>query len=547
MQGRLVLAFTALLALALLVSGWASVQQVRNRFADVMGENARQLSGTLALAAAQASYDGDRDALGRVLDDLAKSRNIVFVAFISPTGDVLAVRSRDPQLARTFAGTIPSTRALMQVTHQRTASGEPFVEVAAPVLSSVDSASPRPGGRLNGYVTVGVSLAHEEAQLERIAMSGFLIGGTMLMLTLPMAFVLVHRLFGPIRSLVDATARIVAGRLDTRVDVHRDDLIGELAQSFNEMVRWVRQQQSDLAQVNAQLAEANRDLETRIEQRTAQLETANRRLSEEISEKEDFLRTVSHDLNAPLRNIDGMVQMLLLKKREQLDGDIVNRLERIKRNVEVETDLISELLELSRIKTRRQKLESVELESLVWELRGLFENDLRTRGIALIVEASLPVMTCERTRLRQVFQNLIDNAIKYMRDDEPREIRVGCVVRLTEAEFYVRDTGIGIHPEDLERVFHVFRRGRNAQGGPASGKGVGLASVKSIIETYNGRIWVESTLGEGTTFRFTVNGQFVPAAIAQMNQGAARTRQLAAAAAEQLERSWSDDTGGAPA
>jgi signal transduction histidine kinase len=119
-----------------------------------------------------------------------------------------------------------------------------------------------------------------------------------------------------------------------------------------------------------------------------------------------------------------------------------------------------------------------------------------------------------------VFQNLIDNAIKYMGEGSPaggaetgpvKEIHVGCTVRADEAEFYVRDTGIGIEQEDLDKVFRVFRRGKNPAVQGVPGKGVGLASVKSIVETYSGTIWVESQLGRGSTFRFTINGKHVSA------------------------------------
>jgi signal transduction histidine kinase len=82
-------------------------------------------------------------------------------------------------------------------------------------------------------------------------------------------------------------------------------------------------------------------------------------------------------------------------------------------------------------------------------------------------------------------------------------------VRASEAEFYVQDTGMGIDPDDLGKVFGVFRRGKNGLAQNLAGKGVGLASVKSIVETYNGSIWIESRLGEGSTFRFTINGMYV--------------------------------------
>jgi signal transduction histidine kinase len=156
----------------------------------------------------------------------------------------------------------------------------------------------------------------------------------------------------------------------------------------------------------------------------------------------------------------------------------------------------------------------------------VFAQDLESRQIRLVVDAPLPALDCERARLRQVFQNLIDNAIKYMGEGSPaggsaneglggdgrvKEIHVGCTVRADEAEFYVRDTGIGIEQEDLDKVFRVFRRGKNPAVQGVPGKGVGLASVKSIVETYSGTIWVESQLGRGSTFRFTINGKHVSA------------------------------------
>jgi signal transduction histidine kinase len=156
-------------------------------------------------------------------------------------------------------------------------------------------------------------------------------------------------------------------------------------------------------------------------------------------------------------------------------------------------------------------MEQVNLEEMVWDLRGMFENDLKTRNIQLIVDTALPALQCERARVRQVFQNLIDNAIKYMGEGEIREIHIGCQIRLSEAEFYVRDTGLGIDADDVSKVFFVFRRGKNTAAQNVTGKGVGLASVKSIVETYSGKIWVESELGKGSTFRFTINGQYVPA------------------------------------
>ena len=135
-----------------------------------------------------------------------------------------------------------------------------------------------------------------------------------------------------------------------------------------------------------------------------------------------------------------------------------------------------------------------------------FSSDFESKKITFRLLSHLPVMRCERLRLRQAFQNLIDNAVKYMREDGPREIVVSLTWQNGEALFAVKDTGMGIASDDIPQLFHVFRRAKNATIMKIPGKGVGLASVKSIIENYHGRLWVESTQGEGTTFLFAIPG-----------------------------------------
>ncbi len=512
LQGKLILCFILVLSLAMGVTCWVFEREMHERLADIMGEQARQLATALSLASERSIRAGEWGELNRMGQDLIKSRNILFVGYLDGNARPRTLASRD--LDFKLASLRFNARALMQVSRERAPTLGEYLQVMAPILStptlSADPAERRPGAtRLLGYVAVGVSQAREEAQLSRVQ---YIVAGVACLMVIagsPLAYLLVHRIFQPIRQLVSVTKQISAGDLDARVAIHRPDVIGELARSFDEMVLWVKKQQGDLAQANENLAEANRGLERKIEQRTAQLETANNRLSAEIAEKEDFLRAVSHDLNAPLRNISGMATMLLMKHREKFDQDIIHRLERIKSNVDVETDLIGELLELSRIKTRRQKMEPVDTGALIAELKEILEEDLRSKSIDLIMDGPLPMLSGERVRLRQVFQNLVDNAIKYMGDGPVRQIHVGCRTHVTEAEFYVRDTGLGIDADDIERIFCVFRRGKNSGAQKIAGKGIGLASVKSIIETYSGKIWVRSKPGEGSTFYFTINGKFV--------------------------------------
>ena len=532
LQGKLIFSFSLLLMIALTTTSTVFVGKSHSILSDIVGEQARQISQTLAMAAESAYETKDGPQLQQLGKDLLRSRNIVLVAFYDTRGVPLASACRDASFNAAdwamFTQILDNTQNLMKVREEYLPTLGDFVQVTAPVFNAraTRAANARKEGpdipldagtQLLGYLTIGISKHYEEAQLQRVSWMGVAVGGLVFVICLPLASGLVHRIFLPIRELASAANRIAHGDYDARVATERPDEIGGLARSFNEMAHRVKDHQKALQVANESLAEANRDLEKKVVMRTAELESSNRRLSSEIAEKEDFLRAVSHDLNAPLRNIAGMATMLLMKYRERFDEDIVHRLERIQKNVEVETDLIAELLELSRIKTRRQKMESVDVASIVRDLAGVFEDDLKRRAIALSVDDRMPLLICEKARMRQVFQNLIDNAIKYMGDGPTREIHVACLTRGDEVEFTVRDTGIGIDREDLAKVFYVFRRGKNSAEMKVAGKGVGLASVKSIIETYNGRIWVDSEPGKGSTFRFTINRKFVPSLGGQGN------------------------------
>jgi signal transduction histidine kinase len=502
LQGRLVLSFALLLTFGLEADALLYGTQTHLRLVELLGAQARQSAYGLSRASQAQWALGKTDGLTRMGEDLLRSDDILFVGFYDARLRPISITQRDPKypIARTSrdAGDLAS---LSKVHLCHSYHFGDYVEVWAPIFSH-PWGSDTARQRVLGYVAVGVSQTPEEAQLSRINLLAGGIALVVVLSTLPLVFYLVHQNFLPIRQLVDATKKIAAGNCGTAVDIDRSDVLGTLAHSFNQMAKTVKRQQDDLAA-------ANRQLEEKVQQRTSELAAANARLNSEVAEKEEFLRAVSHDLSGPLRNIHGMAAMLLLKHQEKLDEEMVHRLQRIQKNVEIETDLIGELLDLSRIKTRRQKMEAVDVAALVSDVAGLFENDLRSHEIALQIDTPLPWLICERSRMRQVFMNLVDNAIKYMGQSSTRQIRVGFRQEAPEAHFYVRDTGPGIDAEDLANVFLLFRRGRAAGVQKVAGKGVGLASVKSIIETYGGRVWGQSELGNGTTFYFTIDAKNV--------------------------------------
>lgn len=461
---------------------------------EAWAKESRELGSSVAAAIGRAAQldlrAGDRAALSQLAQQSLRVGPIQGVAFKGPDGTLLAA-------AETF-GTSTFT-VQVPVTDEGIAwrsAAEPSKFLGTVELALFSPAPPAPSATI-------------AQQLSYVLAGAF--GFAAVLATL-----FIKNAFAPLRRMQDALRQIAAGGIDCVVPSSHVPLFNGIASGLNTLLQRVRDERKLAEQSEQELKRTIVELERKLDARTAQLEAANGRLAGEIAEKEDFLRAISHDLNAPLRNIGGMVTMLMTKNKDELSEEACGRLDRIKKNIDVETDLINELLELSRIKSKQRVLALVETESLVWELRGMFESDLKTRQIDLIVETSLPALYGERARIRQVFQNLIDNAIKYMGDRPVREIRIGCKIELAEASFYVRDTGVGIHPDDVQKVFYVFRRGRSEITQKTPGKGVGLASVKSIIETYSGRIWVESQLDVGTTFRFTINGKYVPAVSGQI-------------------------------
>src|SRR5438105_6037131 len=357
LQGKLVLSFMFLLTVSMGSALWLFLNESHMVLDRVAGEQSRVMSQTLAMAREGPLDRRDLAELNRIGRDLVRNPDLVAIAFYAPDGEMLTLATQHPDLEATRRELLPNPRdqmgELLAAHKRKSATLGSYVQVTAPVTTArMVTPSGRPvGARLVGYVSLCFSRFDDEQQLARVGHLLVLIGGVAALVSLPLVYVLVHRIFHPIRQLVDATDRIASGDLDAQVAVNRPDVIGTLARSFNEMVKRVPRQQQELGEANGQLAEANtrlaeaneqlehanHDLERKVTQRTTQLEAANKRLRSEIAEKEDFLRAVSHDLNAPLRNIAGMAAMLLLKHRDSFQDDIINRLERIQKNVEVET------------------------------------------------------------------------------------------------------------------------------------------------------------------------------------------------------------------
>ena len=226
----------------------------------------------------------------------------------------------------------------------------------------------------------------------------------------------------------------------------------------------------------------------------AELETKN-------AELERFTYTVSHDLKSPLVTIKGFLGLL---EQDAAKGD-ATRMEKDMQQIASATDkmqrLLNELLELSRIGRLVNPPEEVSLTTLAREAVELVTGRIKERGVVVAIDPEMPAVSVDRIRLLEVYQNLIENAAKFMgRQSEPR-VEIGVEVHDGEVVCFVRDNGIGIDPRYHEKIFGLFDRLHHE----GEGTGIGLALVKRIVEIHGGRIWVESEgPNQGSTFWFTL-------------------------------------------
>ena len=228
--------------------------------------------------------------------------------------------------------------------------------------------------------------------------------------------------------------------------------------------------------------------------------TMHRRLAQKQRELEQFAYVASHDLKAPLSKVQMAVKMLEQVCGDKLDEKAAEVLNVIGRSVEGMIQLVSDLLEFARAGGREVSWETVNLRILLSQVLANLEVPLRECD-AEVETGELPTIFGLKTGLNQILQNLIANALKFRSGDRPC-IRISSAREASQWHFTIADNGIGIPPESHQDVFTPLKRlhGKSAY----EGVGLGLATCKKVVEHHGGKIWVESQLGKGSTFHFTI-------------------------------------------
>jgi len=264
---------------------------------------------------------------------------------------------------------------------------------------------------------------------------------------------------------------------------------------------------------NARLFEktwrAQLDLEKKVEERTRELTFALDEVKAISKRKTDFISSVSHELRTPLTSIKGYASILLTGKLGNIPSEIKERLDKINRHSDELVHLVNDLLDIARIESGRMsmKKEPLDLENIVEVVLDLLSVQLKERHIEASskITADANVIFADRSQIERVFINIIGNALKFT----PAQGKITVSThRLDNAvQVDITDTGCGIPQEAQEAIFEEFYRVDNTINQEVKGTGLGLTLVKHIVEAHNGKIWVKSKVGSGSTFSFTVPQQ----------------------------------------
>ncbi len=246
--------------------------------------------------------------------------------------------------------------------------------------------------------------------------------------------------------------------------------------------------------VEREIQKLNVELEQRIADRTSQLEAANKEL-------QAFAYSVSHDLRAPLRAIDGFSKFVLDDHSSGLDKEGKRLLDLVRINTQKMDKLITDILALSRVTRSEHKLSKVDMTIMATSMYNEITSPEIREKLKVIIDP-LPEAYCDNTYLKQVWINLISNAIKFSSRKKKPEIKIGGYNENGFLIYHIKDNGVGFNPEYSHKLFGVFQRLHRPD--EFGGTGVGLAIVQRIIVRHGGKVWAEAKEGKGATFYFSI-------------------------------------------
>ncbi|MEW6102437.1 MAG: ATP-binding protein [bacterium] len=461
-------------------------------------ERAKALIDNLAFNSEYLVLVGDKESLAKLGSGILKQKDIIFCKILDMAGNPLLQAGKDQQGGvKKFVSPIFTQKK---------------IEAEEEIMLGIAKI----GKEEIGKVHLTVSLNSLNQKLNRIRAAIIITLFVILVIVFLAGSLLIRIVLDrPIHQLVMGTEKIAAGYLDYEIPIKSQDEMGNLANAFNKMTKELKSGREELEKYHSHLEEL-------VSERTNEVERVNEQLQQEIikhkqtgetlsqklkeieainQEMDGFTYTVSHDLKEPLRGIETFSKFLLDDYWDKLDDEGKDYLRRISSGANRLKLFIDDLLSLSRISRIKNLYETFSSNDIINDVLKRLELMIKERDCKIKVDDNLPLVYGDKIKLKEIFYNLISNAIKH--NDKKPNIEVFGEENERETIFSIKDNGIGIKEEDFIRVFEPFRR-LHKRREDKGGTGIGLAIVKKVIDEHKGRIWVESKLNEGSIFYFSL-------------------------------------------
>jgi signal transduction histidine kinase len=370
------------------------------------------------------------------------------------------------------------------------------------------------GGQMIGTLQIGLSLSKIDTQINELKGDILLVTLGVISIGILFTLILARVLLRPIEKLAEATERVARGELAQTVDIRSNDEIGDLARAFNQMTLQLKESRGDLErkveerthQLEENIAELNRartstlKMLEKLQSAKQELEMVNRELKEMDETKMKFIGIASHELKTPLTAIKANIDFILSEREGKVPENLKSHLLTIQRNTNRIQMRMDQMLDLSRMTSDHLLFNRERI--LLSEVIGGYINEVKPVDKNLSVQVDLPpdlLIDADRNALHDIFINLLSNAFKFT--DDGGQVSITASQRDQSVLLQIRDTGMGIPEDKLQKIFDEFYQ---VESGKHGGTGLGLAIAKRLVEEHSGKIWVESQLGKGSTFYFTL-------------------------------------------
>ena len=485
--------------------GWNFISEARTLLVQSLEGKGVAITRYLAYNAWFGVYAGDREALRNLALGALEEEDVSYIFIVGSDGELLSESYREEVTRPQLLHTLPLRNAFFESRSDivEDQDGARYIQITSPILREKnsrgegesllwDSGEDAVAGSMQaeyiGYAVVGLPYEQVARQLQALIPQILITTVSFALIGVGFVFIALRFLTRPLQKMADTAQRIAAGDLTQRVQSASKDEIGRLATSFNIMVRALRARDRRL--------QANRKI----------LETSNRELKKLDRRKSEFLANMSHELRTPMNAIIGFSEVLRDHCFGELNAKQGEYVEDILESGRHLLSLINDILDLSKIEAGMMKLEErpVDLESLLRRSMVMIKEKASQNGVQIDVETAdlPPVIRADERKVKQVVYNLLANAVKFTPEGGRMGIRAWRDEKNVSVEVW--DTGIGIAEKDQSKVFSKFEQLDGSTSRRYEGTGLGLALARSMVELHGGTLRLESEIGKGSRFFFSL-------------------------------------------